>query len=103
MSVVRPCTVLAAGLFVAAFALAMTIPPAAPLAVALALFDPSLPGRIHAATAAYLPIWVWEYVALPLILRPAWFVPAALGIICGGLALTFRANSQTHRSRHHPR
>lgn len=103
MSVLRPCTVIAVGFFVAAFALAVTIPPEAPLAAALALLDPLLPGHIHGVIAAYLPPWVWGYVALPLLLRPAWLFPATLGIVFGGAALSLRSASQTRRSRHHPR
>ena len=95
--------VIAAGFLVAAFALAITIPPEAPLAAVLALLDPLLPGHIHGVIAAYLPPWVWNDVTLPLLLRPAWLLPAALGIVFGGAALTRRHTGQARRSRHHPR
>lgn len=103
MSVLRPCTVIAVGFFVAAFALAITIPPEAPLAAVLALLDPLLPGHIHGVIASLLPPWVWEYLVLPVLLRPDWLFPATLGIVFGGAALTLRSTGQTRRSRHHPR
>ncbi len=99
----RFCTVLAAGFLVGSFALAVTIPPDAPFAAALALLDPALPGGIHALSIAHLPPWAWGRLFLPLLLRPAWLPPAALGIIFAGLALTLRSSAQASRSRHNPR
>lgn len=103
MNVLRPCTIIAVGFFIAAFALAITIPPDTSLAAVLALIDPLLPGHIHGVIANYLPPWVWVDVALPLLLRPAWLFPATIGIVFGGAALTLHSTAQTRRSRHHPR
>jgi hypothetical protein len=43
--------------------------------------------------------WLWDNIAVPLMLRPAWLVPAALGLICGGLALSLSTRKKSaHRS-----
>jgi hypothetical protein len=103
VSRVRPCTVLAAGFFVVAFGLAITLPPDTSLVAAMAFVDPVLPGQIHALLSLYLPAWVWSGIAVPLLLRPSWLLPASFGIIAAGLALTLNAARHAPRSRRRPR
>jgi hypothetical protein len=35
---------------------------------------------------------------MPLMLRPAWLVPAALGLVCGGMSLSLSTRKSTRRS-----
>jgi hypothetical protein len=42
--------------------------------------------------------WAWEYVARPLLIRPAWLPLGSLGLICGGVALSWPTRDATRRS-----
>ncbi len=43
--------------------------------------------------------WVWTYVLHPVLVRPAWLLPASAGIICAGLSLTFSNRKAPRDSR----
>lgn len=95
----RILAVLAAMLLVGAVALAMLGPPAVPLGQALFMIDHDLMNALHSGIERHLSTWLWDNVAVPLMLRPAWLVPAALGLICGGLSLTLSTRKKSaHRS-----
>ena len=95
----RVLAVLAAMLLVGAVALAMLGPPSVPLGQALFMLDHDLMSVLHSSIERYLSAWLWEHVAMPLMLRPAWMVPAALGLICAGVSLTLSTRKKsTHRS-----
>jgi len=86
-------------LLVGAVALAMLGPPAVPLGQALFMIDHDLMNALHSGIERHLSTWLWDNVAVPLMLRPAWLVPAALGLICGGLSLTLSTRKKSaHRS-----
>jgi hypothetical protein len=95
----RSFAILAAILLVGAFALATILPPDLALRDGLALLDTNLPGRLQAAAAAHLPTWMWNVLMLPVLLRPIWLVPAGLGMICAGAALTCASAGSAQRSR----
>ena len=42
--------------------------------------------------------WLWDYLIVPLMVRPAWLVPAGLGLICGGVSLSLSTRKTAHRS-----
>ena len=85
---VRVLAVLAAMALVGAFALATMLPPLTSLAELMAMLDSptliNLPATIH----GHAPAWVWEWLVLPLLMRPVWLLPAAFGVVLGGLAIT---------------
>ena len=45
--------------------------------------------------------WAWTWLEEPLLLRPLWLAPAALALVCTGLALsfTFGKTSPSRRKR----
>ncbi len=95
----RVAMVVAAVALVFAGGLAISLPPDTALAAALLAFDP---GSVDA-----LQDWVlgwgsagrtlWRFGIEPLLWRPVWFLPAALGLIAGGVALTLSARLRGQR------
>lgn len=94
----RVLAVLAAMLLVGAVALAMLGPPEVPLGQVLFMIDHDLMEGAHSFIGTHLAGWLWDYLVAPLMLRPAWLVPAALGLICGGMSLSLSTRKTTHRS-----
>ena len=94
----RVLAVLSAMLLVGAVALAMLGPPAVPLGQLLFLVDHDLMEAVHSFIGTYVATWLWDYLAAPLMVRPAWLLPASLGLICGGMSLTLSTRKSTHRS-----
>ena len=94
----RVFTVLAAVCLVGAFALASLAPPDMPLGRAVYMADRDLLTRLESFVRTELAPWVWSGMAVPLLLRPVWLIPAAIGLICGGAAATLTSGS-AHRSR----
>jgi hypothetical protein len=94
----RILAVLAAMLLVGAIALAMLGPPEVPLGQVLFLVDHDLMNAVHGFIGTHLAGWLWDYLIVPVMLRPAWLVPAALGLILGGMSLSLSTRKTTHRS-----
>jgi hypothetical protein len=95
----RILAVLAALMLIGAFALATLGPPGVPLGHVLFTLDTPVMDWLQQHFAG----WAWRTLVVPLLLRPAWLLPAALGIIFAGAALTLASRPQTHRSRHQRR
>lgn len=93
----RIFAVLAAALFVAAFALAALAPDDLDLAQGINLVSHDWLVWLPQHTAD----WMWEWVEKPLLVRPVWLLPAAFGLVCAGAALTLssRPPSRSHRRR----
>jgi hypothetical protein len=87
---VRILAVTAAMALVGAFALATMLPPMTSLAELVAMLDNptllALPQMVHGNA----PQWVWDWLVLPLLMRPVWLLPAAIGVVLGGLAITLQ-------------
>lgn len=94
----RTLAVLAAALFVAAVGIATFGSESMSLGRALYLFDHDILDKLPTWSARVLGNWVWTAVIQPLLVRPAWLVPAAGGIICAGLSLSLSNRKSTHRS-----
>ena len=94
----RILAVLSAMLLVGAVALAMLGPPEVPLGQMLFLIDHDLMDAVHRFIGTHLAAWLWDYLILPVMLRPAWLVPAGLGLICGGMSLSLSTRKSAHRS-----
>ncbi len=70
------------GLLIAAgLALGVLAGWTAPLGEALFRYDPALLNTVQAGIQRYLSPALWDEVALPLLERPSWVVPVALGIL----------------------
>lgn len=94
----RILAVLAAAAFVAAFAIATLMPSMSSLAQLVARDDPRALVALHDAVTAYGSAWMWNNLALPLLLRPAWLLPVALGVLCAGGATTLASRTGVPRS-----
>jgi hypothetical protein len=94
----RVFAVLAAALLVGAVAVAMLGPPDVPLGQMVFMLDHDLMNAMHTGIEKHLASWFWDYLIAPLMVRPAWLVPAGLGLICGGTALTLSNRNPAHRS-----
>jgi hypothetical protein len=97
----RVLAVLAAAFLVLAFALATLMPPPFTLAEALALIDPKLLYRLHESVIGSWLARAWTLMFMPLLLRPVWLLPASLGLLCMGGALTAGSNKSVPRSHRH--
>ena len=94
----RILAVLAALMLVGAVALAMLGPPSVPLGQALFMLNHDVMDVLHSGVERHLSAWLWENIAMPLLLRPAWLVPAALGLICAGISLSLSTRKSARRS-----
>lgn len=86
MVVGRILSILAAILLVSAVALAMLGPRGMTLGYAVTLLDQGALASLQSGLSR--PAWLWDGVARPLLVRPAWLLPAAFGLIAGGFALS---------------
>ena len=95
----RILAVVAAVFLVGAVAVATLEPPDLPLGLALVEFDNDLVKTAHDGTLRYVGPWLWDDLAQPLLARPAWLLPASLGLIFAGMAFSFssRADARGHR------
>ena len=94
----RILAVVAAALLVGAVALAMLGPPAVPLGQLLFMVDHDLMEAVHRFVGSHLASWLWDYLLVPVLVRPAWLVPAAIGLVCGGASLSLSTRKSAHRS-----
>jgi hypothetical protein len=86
--ITRAFLVMAACLLVAAFALAVLPQWDMSLRDALVAMDAEFPARFQAAVTRVSGQAFWHWAAEPLLVRPSWLVPASLGLICVGGAVT---------------
>ncbi len=95
----RTLAICAAALLVAAFALATLEPPDLPLGSLLYSVDSGFLNLLQAGIQRHLSPWIWDSLMVPILIRPAWLLPAAGGLICAGGAasLTFAGSSRSPR------
>ena len=89
---------LAAVLFVGAVGLATVGPRMVSLGAVLSYVSATGELSLHNWLVRFIGSWAWEYVARPLLIRPAWLPLGSLGLICAGVALSWPANDATRRS-----
>jgi hypothetical protein len=94
----RSLAVLAAVFLVAAVGIATFGPQSVSLGQALAMLDHSLLDTLLRWSNGVGGAWITGAIIQPLLVRPAWLVPASAGIVCGGLALSLSNRKTTHRS-----
>jgi hypothetical protein len=94
----RALAVISAILLVAAVAVATFGPESLSLGQALYLFDHDVVDKLPGWSSRLLGNWVWSSVIQPLLVRPAWLVPASAGIVCVGLSMSLSNRKTTHRA-----
>jgi hypothetical protein len=95
----RILAILSAALLVGAVAVALLAPPGMPLGQALLAFDHRVLDVAQSDVEWAVAPWLWADVILPVLVRPAWLPPAALGLICAGLSLTLPHGRRAERGR----
>jgi hypothetical protein len=95
----RVLAILSAALLVGAVAVALLGPPGMPLGQALLTIDHRVLGVLQSDVERVFAPWLWTEVILPVLVRPAWLPPTALGLICAGLALTLPNGRRAERPR----
>ena len=65
----------------------------------LFMVDHDLMDVVHSFIGTHLAGWLWDYLVVPLMLRPAWLVPAALGLIFGGMSLSLSTRRSPRTGR----
>ena len=92
----RVFTVVAAVMGVATVALAALLPYGYVLADALVMAQPDAIKWLQEHTTP----WLWSFIETPLLVRPAWLIPAGFALVAGGIAtsLSLRASPSQRRS-----
>jgi hypothetical protein len=94
----RVLAVIAAILLVAAVAIATFGAGSMSLGQAVYLLDHDVLDKLPLWSSRTLGKWTWISVIQPLLERPAWLLPASLGLVCIGLSLSLSNRKTTHRS-----
>ena len=95
----RVFAVLAALLLIGAAVMAATGPDGLSLADAVSVVDVMAVFRFQEFALHHWPHWIWDGFAMPWLLRPAWLVPASLGIVCAGLAASLAGRTPVKRRK----
>jgi len=97
----RILSVLAAAFLVMAFAIASIWPPDTLLKTLIDMADAGFVPALQKFVAAQLPSWAWTDVAWPLLQRPAWLLPTAVGLVFfgGAISLSGPKGSRTRPRR----
>ena len=98
MIIQRVLAVLAAVLLVGAVAVAALGPPNVPLGAALFMVDHDLLQSVELGLHAHISDWMWDEMVMPLLLRPAWLLPAAMGLVCAGISVTLSNRQRPQRT-----
>ncbi|WP_428488309.1 hypothetical protein [Rhodopila sp.] len=94
----RALAVAAAVLLVAAVAIATFGAQSLSLGQALFLLDDTSLDKLLAWSNHVSGNWLWGSVVQPLLVRPAWLIPASAGIVCSGLSFSLSHRKSPHRS-----
>jgi hypothetical protein len=93
----RILAIIAAALLVGTVALATLESPDMPLGQALLLLDRESLSVFQSQVDRLFAHWMWSEIILPVLVRPVWLLPAALGLICVGLSLTLPHGRRAER------
>jgi hypothetical protein len=94
----RVLAVIAAVLLVSAVAIATFGAESISLGQALYLVDHDLLNALPDWSRHAIGVWFWTMIIQPLLVRPAWLLPASAGIICIGASMSLSNRKTTHRS-----
>ncbi len=95
----RVLAVLAAVFLIGAVALATVGARAMTLDAALMVLDRGFAEGLPGWVSRNLGSWTWMRVGQPLMVRPAWLLPASVGLILAGLAVSLWLRGETKPSR----
>ena len=98
MKLTRILAVLAAANMVVAFALAALMPTMMTLGQLIGEIGNGAPQAVRDFFVEGLSPWVWLNIAMPLLLRPGWLLPACVGIVFAGGAMTLSSMKDVPRS-----
>jgi hypothetical protein len=90
--------VLAAVCLVAAFALAVLLPPTLSLLHLIAMTDHAALLALQDGVVGHLGDWTWQRLFMPVLARPCWLMPLMLGVVLGGASLSLALRSGLPRS-----
>lgn len=99
MILVRILSVLAAAFLVAAFAVASIWPPDMLLKTLLSMADVTIVPELQKTIEGGISPWIWTNLVWPLLQRPAWLLPTAIGLIFFGGAISFSGSRGSTRPR----
>lgn len=102
MMAARILAVLSAVFLVVAFAIATLLPPEMPLGQAVSALNHGWLVAAQDAVRKGASEWIWSTFAMPMLVRPAWLLPAGLGMVLGAAAVTLssrRGPARTTRRR----
>jgi hypothetical protein len=94
----RVFAIIAAVLLVGSVALATLGPPGLPLGQLIFMIDHDIMQSLRTGIEGHVAAWLWAYGVVPLLVRPAWLLPAGLGLICTGAALSASGRKSPRRS-----
>jgi hypothetical protein len=83
-----------AALLVTAFALASLLRPSTTLAAAIAQLDHAVLLAWQQAERTGVAAWVAGHVVVPMLVRPVWLGPVAVGVVFLGVALSLGITRQ---------
>jgi hypothetical protein len=95
----RALAVIAAIFLVGGIAIAMLFPANMPLAQMIYTIDGNALDWVESSLRKAIPAWAWAWVVLPMLVRPAWLLPASIGIVAAGLSITFTRRAETGSPR----
>jgi hypothetical protein len=94
----RVLAIAAAVFLVAAVGIATFGAESISLGQALNLLDHDVLDKLPAWSSRTFGDWMWVSMVRPLLVRPAWLIPAALGMVSGGLSVSLSSRKTTRRS-----
>ena len=99
LTLARLLAVLSAVCIVAAVTIATVEPATLSLGQLITLADHSLLASLQEFVHGHVSDWAWLHIVLPVLQRPAWLLPVAVGIVAAGLAATLSSRQGAPRSR----
>ena len=97
--VAKILAVLSAVLLVGAIAVATLGPQDLSLGEALNTVDHLRFAAVEGFVRSHLSAWFWEHPVTSLLVRPPWLLPAALGVLLAGAAMTTASSQKAPNSR----
>jgi hypothetical protein len=95
----RVFAVISAFCLVVAFAIGSLFPPGLSLGEMISMVDHAMLVALQNFVRVHVSEWLWTSIAVPILLRPAWLTPTALGLVAAGVAVSLGTRQGAPRSR----